>query len=60
MDYSIKKMTHDNVKKTIFYDNAVVKVYDFPIFYFPKLSHPDPSVDRRSGFLVPFYMIQKI
>ncbi len=48
-----KKMTHDNVKKTIFYDNAVVKVYDIPIFYFPKLSHPDPSVDRRSGFLVP-------
>ena len=48
-----KKMTHDNVKKTIFYDNAVVKVYDFPIFYFPKLSHPDPTVDRRSGFLIP-------
>ena len=48
-----KKMTHDNAKKTIFYDNAVVKVYDFPIFYFPKLSHPDPTVDRRSGFLIP-------
>ena len=48
-----KKMTHDNTKKTIFYDNAVIKVYDFPIFFFPKLSHPDPTVDRRSGFLVP-------
>ena len=48
-----KKMLHDNIKKTIYYDNAVIKVYDFPIFYFPKLSHPDPSVDRRSGFLVP-------
>ena len=21
--------------------------------HFPKLSHPDPSVDRRSGFLPP-------
>ena len=48
-----KKMLHDNIKKTIYYDNAVVKVYDIPIFYFPKLSHPDPSVKRRTGFLVP-------
>ncbi len=49
------KMLHDNKKKTIYYDNAVVKVYDVPIFYIPKLSHPDPSVDRRSGFLPPSF-----
>ena len=47
------KMLHDNKKKTIYYDNAVVKIYDIPILYIPKLSHPDPTVDRRSGFLVP-------
>ncbi len=47
------KMLHDSQKKTIYYDNALVKVFDLPIFYFPKLSHPDPSVERRSGFLVP-------
>ena len=45
------EMLHDNKKKTIYYNNAVVKIYDIPIFYFPKLSHPDPTVDRRSGFL---------
>ena len=45
------KMTHDKKSKTIFYDNAVIKIYDLPIFYMPKLSHPDPSVDRRTGFL---------
>ena len=45
------EMMHDRKKKTIYYENAVVKVYDIPIFYTPKLSHPDPSVDRRSGFL---------
>jgi LPS-assembly protein len=44
---------HDNKKKTIYYENAVIKVYDIPIFYFPKLNHPDPTVDRRSGFLPP-------
>ena len=38
------KMTHDKIKKTIFYDNAIIKVYNIPIFYFPKLSHPDPTV----------------
>ena len=47
------KMLHDSKKKTIYYDNAIIKVYNLPIFYIPKLSHPDPTVDRRSGFLPP-------
>ena len=46
-------MLHDNKKKTIYYDNAVIKVYDIPIMFIPRLSHPDPTVDRRSGFLPP-------
>ena len=29
------QMLHDNKQKTIYYDNAVIKVYDIPIFYFP-------------------------
>ncbi len=49
------KMKHDNIKKTIYYDNAVIRIYDVPIFYFPKLAHPDPTVKRRSGFLIPSY-----
>ena len=53
------KMVHDNKKKTIYYDNAVIKVYDIPIFYLPKLSHPDPSVERRSGFLPPSFSDSK-
>ena len=48
-----EKIRHDLGKKTIFYENVVLKVYDFPIFYAPKFSHPDPSVKRRSGLLVP-------
>tara|TARA_B100001559_G_scaffold320688_1_gene333719 strand:- start:2484 stop:4796 length:2313 start_codon:yes stop_codon:yes gene_type:complete len=53
------KMAHDKKKKTIYYDNAVIKIYDLPIFYLPKLSHPDPSVDRRSGFLPPSFSDSK-
>jgi len=49
------KMLHDSKKKTIYYNNALIKVYDIPIFYLPRLSHPDPRVDRRSGFLIPRY-----
>ena len=48
-----KKIRHDLAKKTIYYDNVVLKVYDFPIFFSPKFSHPDPTVKRRSGLLVP-------
>ncbi len=50
-----EKINHNTAKKTIYYDNAIIKVYDFPIFYFPKFSHPDPTVKRRSGFLVPSF-----
>ena len=50
-----KNIKHDNLKKTVYYDNAVIKVYDVPILFLPKLAHPDPTVERRSGFLVPSY-----
>ena len=49
-----KKIIHDKIKKTIFYEHATLKVYDIPIFYFPKFYHPDPTVKRQSGFLAPF------
>ena len=50
-----KNIKHDNLKKTIYYDNVVIKVYDVPVLFLPKLAHPDPTVKRRSGFLVPSY-----
>ena len=28
-------------------------MYDKPILYFPKFFHPDPTVKRQSGFLMP-------
>ena len=48
-----KKIKHDLAKKTIYYENVILKIYDFPIFFSPKFSHPDPTVDRRSGLLAP-------
>ncbi len=53
------EMLHDSKKKTIYYKNALIKIYDIPIFYSPRLSHPDPSVKRRSGFLPPTFQDTK-
>ena len=57
--FQANEMSHDQEKKTVYYENAVIKFYDVPIFYFPKLSHPDPSVKRRSGFLPPSFTNSK-
>jgi LPS-assembly protein len=48
-----KTITHNKEKKIIEYEKAWLKLYDKPIFYFPKFFHPDPTVKRRSGFLIP-------
>ena len=53
------EMRHDNKNKTIYYDNAVVKIYNIPVFYTPFLSHPDPTVKRRSGLLPPTFSDSK-
>ncbi len=47
------KIVHDREKKIINYSNAWLEVYDKPIVYFPKFFHPDPTVKRQSGFLIP-------
>ena len=51
--WSIKatKIKHDKIKKQLIYDNAIIKVYDFPVLYLPKFFHPDPSVKRQSGLI---------
>ena len=48
-----EEIVHDKNKKTINYKNAFLKLYDKSVFYFPKFFHPDPSVKRQSGFLIP-------
>tara|TARA_B100000787_G_scaffold161493_1_gene141352 strand:+ start:221 stop:2965 length:2745 start_codon:yes stop_codon:yes gene_type:complete len=45
------KVTHDKEKKTIYYKNALLKIYDIPVWYYPYFFHPDPTVKRQSGFL---------
>ena len=30
-----------------------IHLFNIPVFYLPYFSHPDPSVNKRSGFLMP-------
>jgi LPS-assembly protein len=52
-EMTAEKIQHDSDKKIINYKNAFLKVYDVPVMYFPKFFHPDPTVKRQSGFLIP-------
>ena len=44
----------DLENKMIEYRDATVEMYGVPVAYFPFLAHPDPSVPRKSGFLIPW------
>jgi LPS-assembly protein len=48
-----EEMRHDKIRKQIIYKNAWLELYDYPVAYFPKFFHPDPSVERQSGLLRP-------
>ena len=50
---SAEKIFHDKKNKIVNYKNAWLKIYNTPVVYFPKFFHPDPTVDRQSGFLIP-------
>ena len=47
------KIFQDSKTKTIHYDHARIHLFNVPVFYIPYFSHPDPSVNKRSGFLMP-------
>ncbi len=48
-----EEIKHDKKKKIIEYKNAYLRIYDKPVLYFPFFFHPDPTVKRQSGFLMP-------
>ncbi len=48
-----RKVRHNAEKQDVYYNDAFLEIKGIPVFYTPFLSHPDPSVKRRSGFLPP-------
>ena len=48
-----QRITHDAQERQLYFDNASFRVLDVPVFYWPYLRLPDPTVKRSSGFLLP-------
>jgi LPS-assembly protein len=45
--------TRDLQHKMIEFTNPRLEFHGIPVFYFPFLTEPDPSVKRQTGFLIP-------
>ncbi|MCF6429735.1 LPS assembly protein LptD [Leisingera sp. MMG026] len=48
-----ERVTHDQQARQLYFESAQLRVLDVPVFYFPAIRLPDPSLERASGFLVP-------
>ncbi len=55
--WSVKaaKIVHDQGEKQIYYENATFDILGMPVVWLPYFTHADPTVKRRSGFLIPGY-----
>jgi LPS-assembly protein len=47
------RIIHDQIDKMLYFENAQLEFFGVPIAYLPYFSTPDPTVKRKSGFLMP-------
>ena len=47
------RVVHDEVGQQLYFDNAQFRVVGLPVFWFPMLRMPDPTLERSAGFLIP-------
>ena len=50
------RVIHDQNDKTLYFENAQLEFFGVPMAYIPFFSTPDPTVKRKSGFLMPGYV----
>jgi LPS-assembly protein len=50
-----KKITHKRDQATLTYNNAFFDFFGVPVFWVPWFQSADPTVKRKSGFLIPTY-----
>ncbi|RMF09930.1 MAG: LPS-assembly protein LptD [Alphaproteobacteria bacterium] len=48
-----QKVIHKKSEATITYKNALFEFFGVPVAWIPYFKHADPSVKRKSGFLIP-------
>ncbi|MES1990183.1 MAG: LPS-assembly protein LptD [Pseudomonadota bacterium] len=49
------RVIHNADTKRIIYEDAFMEIFGVPVAYLPFFSHPDPTVKRQSGFLMPSF-----
>ncbi|MEM7429423.1 MAG: LPS assembly protein LptD [Pseudomonadota bacterium] len=49
------KATYVEEEHLIYHDNARLEFLGIPVFWLPKISHPDPQTKKATGFLVPTF-----
>ncbi len=49
------EVVHDQEAKVIQYEHAFLEFFGVPVAYAPYFEHPDPTVERKSGFLAPTF-----
>ena len=47
------RIIHDQTDKMMYFENAQLEFFGVPMAYLPYFSTPDPTVKRKSGFLMP-------
>jgi LPS-assembly protein len=47
------RIIHDQKEKMIYFEDASVEFFGWPVAWFPYFSTPDPTVKRKTGFLMP-------
>jgi LPS-assembly protein len=49
------RIIHDQGEKMIYFEDAKIEFFGQPLLYLPYLSAPDPTVKRKTGFLIPSF-----
>jgi LPS-assembly protein len=49
------RITHVASEQNIYFENAYLDFFGVPVVYLPYFYAPDPTVKRRSGFLIPTF-----
>jgi LPS-assembly protein len=49
------RIIHNQTEKMLYFENAQLEFFGVPMAYLPYFSTPDPTVKRKSGFLMPAY-----
>ncbi len=47
------RIIHDQTDKMLYFENAQLEFFGVPIAYLPYASAPDPTVKKKTGFLMP-------